>query len=122
MMADQYFDTAAELGSDEEEVEVGNQTGGRGRRRQNGANGHVDDSSEEEEDDDDEEAARQVTTSAKFRMQCNANMSDRSAKASLSMRTRKMTKTEQPGGVRDANGAALSVKRKRSSWMRRILI
>ena len=72
-MADQYFDTTAELGSEEEDEDFDEDTARKPvKRKQNGANGRVEDSSEEEEDDEDEEAARAVSHSGTFRleMQC----------------------------------------------------
>lgn len=60
-MADNFFDTTADVGSEEEEEEEFDEETGEARpskRKSNGAD--IDDSSEEEDDDDDEEAARKV--------------------------------------------------------------
>jgi transcription elongation factor SPT6 len=53
----EYFDTVAELGSEDDEDFDGD--GPEGRSKANGENG-VDDSSEEDDDDDDEERIREV--------------------------------------------------------------
>jgi transcription elongation factor SPT6 len=53
----EYFDTVAELGSEDDEDFDGDAT--EGRPKADGENG-VDDSSEEEDDDDDEERIREV--------------------------------------------------------------
>lgn len=82
----------AELG-DEEDDESFDEQAGRERRKRPAA--HVDDSSEEEEDDDDEEEARKVTRGAfDSRYGCRLTLSTvlRSARASLSMRTKKRKK------------------------------
>ena len=53
-MADQYFDTAAELGSEEEDEDFEDDEG-QGKVRSKAANGvALEDSSDEDEEDDDE--------------------------------------------------------------------
>lgn len=52
-MADQYFDTAAELGSEEEDEDFDEVQGNVRRKTANGTGG-LEDSSDEEEEDDDE--------------------------------------------------------------------
>lgn len=61
-----FFDTAAELGSeeDDEDFDEDAEAPRTKTRRTNGAD--MDDSSEEDDDDDDEEAARQVKDIATY--------------------------------------------------------
>jgi transcription elongation factor SPT6 len=54
-MTDQFFDTAAELGSEEEDEDFDPETGEPRQRKTNGVD--LVDSSEEEEDDDEERLA-----------------------------------------------------------------
>ncbi|KIW08794.1 uncharacterized protein PV09_00728 [Verruconis gallopava] len=60
-MADRFFDRVADVGSEEEDEEIDEETGEViPRAVKNGTNGVLDDSSEEEDEDDDEEALRKA--------------------------------------------------------------
>jgi hypothetical protein len=100
----EFFDTVAELGSeDDEDFDEEAAEAAEARKKSNGANGAVDDSSEEEDDDDDEEAARRVRCpSTRMAMPVThqlMTLRSRSAKASLSMKTRMKTRIRSSAGA-----------------------
>ncbi len=122
-MANEFFDDAAELGSEEDDEEFNEETG-EPRQRTNGVKGAgagaLDDSSEDDDEDDDEEAAAAVSTTnpitptASLHRQLMCLRLRRFAKASLSMRMR--TRRTVPGGsVKGRSDAAQNARKTRLS-------
>jgi hypothetical protein len=114
----EFFDTIADVGSDEDEDEDFDGGAGDGEprpKKANGTNG-VDDSSEEE-DEDDEDRLRQASSHTTAR--CFGVLTGyRKARASSPTRTRKKTWRSASGGA----GASARSARKRTSSTTRIWI
>lgn len=100
----------AELDDDEDDESFDDETGEERRKK---PSGQFEDSSEEEEDDDDEEEARKVCTGASINpLVIMLIVRFRSAKASLSTKTKRTAKTRMLKSAEPSESASIATVKK----------
>jgi len=115
-----YFDVAADVGSEEEDEDYDEETG-EPTRKPKKSTGDVHDSSEEEEEDDDEEAAREVST-AILQVVFQLTRIYRSHKASSRTRMKRTRRSARHAKNVDASaerGGGKSASRKTKFWTKK---